>query len=47
LTGFLEELCKVYFTEAEKYFYEVDDAEVEEWAEDNDYYFTENGEIFD
>lgn len=47
LTGFLEELCKAYYTEAEKYFYEVDDSDVEEWTEDNDYYFTENGEIFD
>lgn len=47
LTGFLEELCKAYFTEAEKYFYEANDSEVEEWAEDNDYYFTENGKIFD
>lgn len=46
LTGFLEELCKAYFTEAEKYFYEADDSEVEEWAEDNGYYFTENGKIF-
>lgn len=47
LTGFLEELCKAYFSEAEKYFYEADDSEVEEWAEDNDYYFTENGKFFD
>ena len=47
LTGFLEELCKAYVTEAEKYFYESDDSDVEEWAEDNDYYFTENGKIFD
>lgn len=47
MTEIFEKICWEYFEDAEKYFYEAEDWEVEEWAEDNDYYFTENGEIFD
>lgn len=47
MTEIFEKICREYFEYAEKYFYEVDDSDIEEWAEDNDYYFTENGEIFD
>lgn len=47
MTEIFEKICREYFEDAEKYFYEVDDSEVEEWAEDNDYCFAENGEIFD
>lgn len=47
MTETFEEICRKYFEYAEKFFYEVDDSNIEEWAEDNDYFFTENGEIFD
>lgn len=46
MTEIFEKICREYFEYAEKYFYEVGDSNIEEWAEDNDYYFTENGEIF-
>lgn len=42
-----KKICMQWALNAEEYFYSVDDSEVEEWAEDNDYYFTENGGIFD
>lgn len=42
-----KKICMQWALNAEEYFYSVDDSEVEEWAEDNDYYFTENGKIFD
>lgn len=47
MTEIFEKICRNFFEDAEKFFYEVDDSEVEEWAEDNDYCFTEDGEIFD
>ena len=47
MTEIFEKICRKYFEYAEKFFYEVDDSEVEEWAEDNDYCFTEDGKIFD
>lgn len=46
MTEIFEKVCRKYFEYAEKFFYEVEDSEVEEWAEANDYCFTENGEIF-
>lgn len=46
MTEIFEKICREFFEDAEKYFYEANDLEVEEWAEDNDYYFTENGKIF-
>lgn len=47
MTEIFEKICREYFEDAEKFFYEVDDSEIEEWAEDNDYCFTEDGKIFD
>ena len=42
-----KKICMQLALNAEEYFYSVDDSEVEEWAEDNDYCFTEDGKIFD
>ena len=42
-----KKICMQWALNAEEYFYSVDDSEVEEWAEDNDYCFTEDGKIFD
>ena len=47
MTEIFEKICRNFFEDAEKFFYEVDDSEIEEWAEDNGYCFTEDGEIFD
>ena len=47
MTEIFEKICRNFFEDAEKFFYEVDYSEIEEWAEDNGYCFTEVGEIFD
>lgn len=43
---YIEKLCRSFENDGYKYFYEVSDDELEEWANDFEYEFTENGDIY-
>ena len=43
---YIENLCKSFENDGYKYFYEVSDDELKEWANDFEYEFTENGDIY-
>lgn len=43
---YIEKLCRSFENDGYKYFYEVSDDELKEWANDFEYEFTENGDIY-
>lgn len=45
IVDYFQELDKEWEKAGYKYFYEIDDESIIEWAEANDYYFDEDGEI--